>query len=784
MPKLIIDSIEVEVPPGTNVLEAAKKIGVVIPHFCYHPALGAVGACRLCAMKFIEGPVKGVQVSCMIEAKDGMVVSTTDGEAARLRRMVIEWLMINHPHDCPVCDEGGMCLLQDYTIAGGHGRRRYKGKKRTFSDQYLGEFIRQEMNRCIQCYRCSRFYQDYAGGEDFGPMQTANKVFFGRHGDGWLESEFSGNLADVCPTGVFTDKTARFRFRLWELSAAPSVCPHCSLGCSVTPGAKYRELMRVEARENPAVNGWFICDRGRFGYGFAGRADRPRVPRAHGILAGYDDALRAAAALLRDAAGRHGGNSIAFLGSVRASIESNYALARLARQAGSQAVSFSPDPDRENKDRRAASLLGPGLARSMREMEVSDLIILAGIDPLNEAPMLALSMRQAVLKGAKVIAADPRPIRLPFKFAHVPTPPEALADALSGLLVREAGGGCAPTIIAGTDVGDIALIERAAEAAAELRDKGLDAGLAYIMAGPNSFGCAVLAGGGPDFDDTLDGIERGEIKALVVVQSDPMGRYPDEGRVRRALETLEALIVVDCLPTKTAGMAHVLLPCTAWAEEDGVLVNQEGRAQACARAYAPGIPINAMGPESHPPREFFQETPGAVRPAWEIVMELCGLMTNGRAAHYCISSVRAEAASDYPALGPIAGLDPEGAGVRLGPPPHAPRKAAPRKEAGPGGLTLVVSELTFGTEELSSYSDKANLKTPSPYVALNPADAAALELKDGDAVAVGSGETVFSCALTASGGCAKGVAAVPRLPGWRAAGLTGGRVSIKKLEGA
>ena len=166
MPKLTIDNIKVEVPAGTNVLEAAKQAGIWIPHFCYHPALGSVGACRLCAMNFLEGPVKGIQMSCMMPAQDGMVISTSDPEALRLRQLVIEWLMINHPHDCPVCDEGGECLLQDYTIAGGHGIRRYKGKKHTFLNQYLGPHIEHEMNRCIECYRCVRFYQEFAGGDD------------------------------------------------------------------------------------------------------------------------------------------------------------------------------------------------------------------------------------------------------------------------------------------------------------------------------------------------------------------------------------------------------------------------------------------------------------------------------------------------------------------------------------------------------------------------------------------------------------------------------------------
>src|SRR5689334_15864813 len=173
MPQLTIDDQTIDVSAGTTVLEAAKQLGIWIPHFCYHPCLGQVGACRVCAVTVLAGPVKGIQMSCMLPAQEGMVISTTDPEAQAMRGHVIEWLMLNHPHDCPVCDEGGECLLQDYTVAGGHGIRSYQGKKRTHVNQFLGPFIEHEMNRCIQCYRCVRFYQDYAGGSDFGVMGSA-----------------------------------------------------------------------------------------------------------------------------------------------------------------------------------------------------------------------------------------------------------------------------------------------------------------------------------------------------------------------------------------------------------------------------------------------------------------------------------------------------------------------------------------------------------------------------------------------------------------------------------
>jgi len=261
MPKLIIDGRKIEVAQGVKVIAAAEQAGIMIPRFCYHQALGSVGACRMCAVKFLEGPVHGLQMSCMVEARDGMVVSSTDDEAVDFRRFIIELLMRNHPHDCPVCDEGGHCLLQDETISGGHAIRRYLGKKRTFRDQYLGELVQHEMNRCIQCYRCKRFYQDFCGYRDFGVMGIADRTYFGRYSDGPLENPFSGNLIDICPTGVLTDKPARFKGRRWDFQRTPSLCINCSLGCSIVVSARYRELVRVEARYHEDINGHFICDR-------------------------------------------------------------------------------------------------------------------------------------------------------------------------------------------------------------------------------------------------------------------------------------------------------------------------------------------------------------------------------------------------------------------------------------------------------------------------------------------------------------------------------------------
>ena len=244
-PKLvtvIIDGQEYQAEEGRNMLDVALSLGFDLPYFCWHPVLGSIGACRQCAVRLYwtdrEGNEKSeIAMACMTEAQEGTRMDIFDAEAIRFRAEMIELMMLSHPHDCPVCDEGGECHLQDMTVMPGHGYRRYRGRKRTYHNQDLGPYVAHEMNRCIACYRCVRFYRDYSGGRDFGVFGLRDRVYFGRVREGQLESPFAGNLVDVCPTGVFTDKTFRFKSRPWDLQEAPSICPHCSLGCATLPAA-------------------------------------------------------------------------------------------------------------------------------------------------------------------------------------------------------------------------------------------------------------------------------------------------------------------------------------------------------------------------------------------------------------------------------------------------------------------------------------------------------------------------------------------------------------------
>ena len=325
---IYIDDVPYQVSTDNNLLAGVLSNKLNLPYFCWHPSMGSVGACRQCAVTQYqdENDTRGRMVmSCMTPAADNTWISIDDEEARQFRASVVEWLMTNHPHDCPVCAEGGHCHLQDMTVMTGHSARRYRFTKRTHQNQELGPFIAHEMNRCIACYRCVRYYQDYAGGTDLGVYGAHDNVYFGRVEDGPLESEFAGNLVEVCPTGVFTDKTHSERYnRKWDMQFAPSICHGCAAGCNISPGERYGEIRRIENRFNGSVNQYFLCDRGRFGYGYVNRPDRPRQPLMvlSQMKMGLDSALDQAAALLKK-------RKVIGIGSSRASLESNFALRQL-----------------------------------------------------------------------------------------------------------------------------------------------------------------------------------------------------------------------------------------------------------------------------------------------------------------------------------------------------------------------------------------------------------------------------------------------------------------------
>jgi NADH-quinone oxidoreductase subunit G len=636
MATIFVDGKQLDVNGADNLLQACLSLGLDIPYFCWHPALGSVGACRQCAVKqYANADDKRgrLVMSCMTPATDNTYISIEDEEAKEFRASVIEWLMTNHPHDCPVCEEGGHCHLQDMTVMTGHDTRRYDFTKRTHLNQDLGPFVSHEMNRCIACYRCVRYYNDYADGTDLGVYGAHDNVYFGRVEPGTLESEFSGNLTEVCPTGVFTDKTHSERYnRKWDMQFAPSICQQCSVGCNISPGERYGELRRIENRYNGAVNHYFLCDRGRFGYGYVNNTNRPRQPllRLDGKqqVVSLDNALDWAIAAIQTS------KKVIGIGSPRASIETNFALRALVGEKNFYCGIEAGELQRI--ETALAILQNSGVPTpTLRDIEGRDAIFVLGEDITQTAPRIALAVRQAVKGKATAMAAEKKiaewlaeavknigqqhkyPLfiasfietrlddaacgtyhataddiaRLGFAVANLI---HSSAPAVADLSERERNqaqtiadallAAKAPLIVSGTSAGSQAVIEAAANIALALKARQKSAGISLVVPEVNSMGMMYL--GSKSLNDALQSFKDGSADTLVIAENDLYSRVAVE-LVDAALAAAKAVIVLDHQATKTAEKAHLVLSAASFAETDGTVVNNEGRAQRFFQVYDP-----------------------------------------------------------------------------------------------------------------------------------------------------------------------------------------------------
>ncbi len=413
---IYIDNIPYQVSTDNNLLAGVLSNKLNLPYFCWHPSMGSVGACRQCAVTQYqdEKDTRGRMImSCMTTVVEGMRIGLTDPASAKFREQVISAMMTNHPHDCPVCAEGGECHLQDMTIMTGHTSRGYQGEKRTFTNQYLGELVGHEMNRCITCYRCVRFYKDYAGGKDFDVFGSRNQVYFGRQKEGALHSPFSGNLVEVCPTGVFTNKLFSAHFtRKWDLQSSPSICAHCSLGCNTSIGERYGSVRRVMNRYNHDLNGYFLCDRGRFGLGFVNSSKRITTIKGINSKAGDPLTARLNEKSLANALAEHKAEQYIGIGSARASFEANRLLKYLV---GKENFSLGYNNNEMQLALRHKQLLTQYPQQSLAGMEnvtrrgrgktQHDLVFIIGENIDQTAPRLALTIKQ-VLRNAALDKAD------------------------------------------------------------------------------------------------------------------------------------------------------------------------------------------------------------------------------------------------------------------------------------------------------------------------------------------------------------------------------------------
>lgn len=628
MAKIVIDGVEYEVNPDNNLLQECLSQGLDLPYFCWHPSMGSVGACRQCAViqyRDADDTQGTLVMACMTPATDGAIISIEDEGAKSFRSEVIESLMISHPHDCPVCEEGGECHLQDMTQMSGHNYRRYDKKKRTHRNQYLGPFINHEMNRCITCYRCVRYYGDYAGGTDLSAQASHHHVYFGRHEEGVLESEFSGNLVEVCPTGVFTDKAFSENYsRKWDLQTAPSVCVGCSVGCNTSPGERYGSLRRIVNRYNSEINGYFLCDRGRFGFDFVNNRDRllepvQRVDNTGELLS--DDQVKA---VIKEfaASGTIG------IGSPRASNESNFALRAMVGEENF----YSGYSDVEHDSMQVILDLAGDAAfhsPSVREIEAADAVLILGEDVTNVAPRIALALRQSVRNKALDLADESRipqwqDAAVRELAQHERSPLSILSPAVSRLddvasdriieslsnvvalghqiankisasapgaaagaeydeviekIAAQLKGAKRPLIIAGNSNGSD-VIRAAANIARALhddRDKSA-VDLCLLVPEVNSVGMGLMANSANSLGAALERLTSGESKRVIVLEND-LYRRAAKSQVDAALTAAAKVLVLDQLPTATTANADVILPATAFSEHEATYINYEGRAQ-------------------------------------------------------------------------------------------------------------------------------------------------------------------------------------------------------------
>jgi NADH-quinone oxidoreductase subunit G len=508
--KVTIDDQELEVPPGTLVIRAAEQLGVVVPRFCDHRLLAPLGACRQCLVE-VAGQRKPL-TACTTTVTDGMVVKTQQtSEVARAgQEGTLELLLINHPLDCPMCDKGGECPLQDQTLAHGPGETRFIETKRHFEKPIkISETVLLDRERCVLCARCTRFSSEVAGDPFIELFERGALEQVGIYPDEPYESHFSGNVVQICPVGALTSPSYRFQARPFDLTSADGVCNHCAAGCNLRIDARRGLVTRQLARDNDDVNEAWNCDRGRYGFAYAQSPERVLIPHlADGgelRTASWSEALRRAADGIRAARGK----GVGVLVGGHLSDQDAYALQKLARVTfGTNSVDARSWPEGEADAAAAARIAGvpagaPGVP-TYRDLEVARAVVVVDLDPHEESPILFLRLRKAALRrGVEVVAVGPRPGRLAEFATVVATRPGGEAAALdrlgrgegeAGRLLREADGGATPGVV--VLAGWRAAAGGGLAAAARLAD-GLGAAFAWVPRRAGDRG-ALDAGARPD----------------------------------------------------------------------------------------------------------------------------------------------------------------------------------------------------------------------------------------------------------------------------------------------
>ena len=618
---LTIDGHKITVPAGTLIVEAAKTVGIEIPVFCYHHKLDPVGACRLCLVDFSPGPPRP-QTACTTPVAEGMVVRTQSAMAVQARADILEFELVNHPLDCPVCDKGGECPLQDFTFRHGYPTSRIDGPRLHFRKPIpLSENIALDRERCVLCYRCTRYYDEIAWEQELTVAQRGVHSYITSQFDQPLESIFSGNIIDLCPVGALTSRVWRFESRSWDMTHTESVCSKCAVGCNVTMWQRRGQLVRITSRENDDIDEGWICDRGRFDYTDVNAPSRLRTPTVRGARATWAVALATVASGIKSKGPKLGISLPADLTN-----EEAFLFRRLL-----------DGPLRGAKVKmHGRTALPQPTTQTLRIKEIDDarVIVIVASDTEQDVPIVNLRVKKAVSKrGAKLIVVHPDGVDLDRNphTVHIPNEKGSAAAEVRRLatheLLQNPGGPVA--ILYGDGHGSEDASELAT-ACAELA--GLVGGkLMPLYRATNERGALALGVAGWD---NLDGVE-----ALLSWGPPPTAGIP---------KSVRFLAAWDHLPRPEYAKASVVLPATTFAERQGSYTNLEGTVQL----LRPPVAIN-------PP----------LKEGWEVLMEL-GVALGLKLDYPGIFSIQREAAAQVPALAALAqrpAVEPEPARVLMGP---------------------------------------------------------------------------------------------------------------------
>ncbi|HET6174978.1 MAG TPA: molybdopterin-dependent oxidoreductase [Gaiellales bacterium] len=562
---LEIDGRELTVPKGTPLVLAAAGAGVEIPIFCYEPRLGpAIGACRMCLVE-VEGMPK-LQAACTMTAGDGMKVHTRSASAAQGQEAVLEFILTNHPLDCPVCDKGGECPLQDLTYRYGPGNTRFHLNKRTYEKPLaISPLIALDRERCILCYRCTRFSQDVAEDEQLVARERGATSVIATFEEQPYRGRFSGNVIELCPVGALTSTEYRFKARPWEITNVPSVCALCPTGCNTWASVREGDVRRVLSRNHPGVDEGWLCDKGRFAHVHVNAADRylqglVRGPRGLEPVT-PEQLAETIARRLRHHASLHGPDSIAIVASGEQSNEEAHAWAELVRAVGGGALVSNGFAGAGQWD-----TLAP-YAATIADLDRADLIVISGEREVGDAAgVLELRVRQAVRRGARLLLAGSGGVDLD----HVATGRIAPGEIEGALRDAE------HSVLIATEPAAVAAAGALAHAAGLADGPG---GVIAVPEGPNERGLHAL-GYRDDAGTVLSRAESGTLQMLIVLgDADPLSCFPEPERWEAALQRCESVVASSLFPTPTALWAHVILPATAALEKDGTTTNLEGRTQ-------------------------------------------------------------------------------------------------------------------------------------------------------------------------------------------------------------